>query len=295
MQPSSQELFLEGKKYIPSKLVATLFHFNQDYVGQLCREGRVVSRKVGKAWYVEENSIHAYIAELEAKNEKASEIIEPKKEPVLSIYAHSETSQEPEYSKVFQTAQSTSAIRFSKVDSFNNPVALREKQHAVAVKHFSPGALAASALLVVVVFGSLVMLGSTKKQNTNNVLGTAEGISATVSEAFQATNNELQIISEKVISLIASLDNYVMYAFGGSSSPPPDDPPPRANDPALAASGMVVVPSSGNEAKEIQKIKDSFSDEVKVVLDESGTSGIITPIFRNPELNSESYDKYLYA
>jgi hypothetical protein len=49
-------------------------------------------------------------------------------------------------------------------------------------------------------------------------------------------------------------------------------------------SGVVVLPSSGNawsdeEAK--KKVKASFSDEVEVVPDKSGSSGIVRPIFKN--------------
>lgn len=51
------ELDFDGKKYISSKRAATLTGYAKDYVGQLCREGRVDARLVGRSWYVYEESI----------------------------------------------------------------------------------------------------------------------------------------------------------------------------------------------------------------------------------------------
>lgn len=57
--------------------------------------------------------------------------------------------------------------------------------------------------------------------------------------------------------------------------------------------GVTVVPSSGDAKKDEkikQYIKDSFSDETRVVPDESGTSGVIKPIFKK-----QSDQDYLYV
>ncbi|MFA7302319.1 MAG: helix-turn-helix domain-containing protein [Candidatus Paceibacterota bacterium] len=52
-----EEITLEDKKYVSSKQAAKLTGYAKDYVGQLCREGRVQARLVGRAWYVLESSI----------------------------------------------------------------------------------------------------------------------------------------------------------------------------------------------------------------------------------------------
>lgn len=54
------ELTLDGKIYISSKRAAAITGYAKDYVGQLCREGRVEARLVGRSWYVLENSIKAH-------------------------------------------------------------------------------------------------------------------------------------------------------------------------------------------------------------------------------------------
>lgn len=57
--------------------------------------------------------------------------------------------------------------------------------------------------------------------------------------------------------------------------------------------GVTVVPSSGDAKKDEkikQYIKDSFSDETQVMPDESGTSGVIKPVFKK-----QSDQDYLYV
>lgn len=51
------ELTLDKQKYVSSKRAAHITGYAKDYVGQLCREGRVQARLVGRNWYVLESSI----------------------------------------------------------------------------------------------------------------------------------------------------------------------------------------------------------------------------------------------
>ncbi len=51
------EILIEEKKYVSSKRAAKMTGYAKDYVGQLCREGRVPARLVGRSWYVLETAI----------------------------------------------------------------------------------------------------------------------------------------------------------------------------------------------------------------------------------------------
>ena len=51
------EIIIEEKKYISSKQAAKITGYAKDYIGQLCREGRVPARLVGRNWYVLETAI----------------------------------------------------------------------------------------------------------------------------------------------------------------------------------------------------------------------------------------------
>lgn len=54
------ELVIDGKTYISSKHAAKITGYAKDYVGQLCREGRVQARLVGRNWYVLEDAIRQH-------------------------------------------------------------------------------------------------------------------------------------------------------------------------------------------------------------------------------------------
>lgn len=51
------EILIEEKRYISSKRAAKITGYAKDYIGQLCREGRVPARLVGRNWYVLETAI----------------------------------------------------------------------------------------------------------------------------------------------------------------------------------------------------------------------------------------------
>ena len=51
------EILIEEKKYVSSKQAAKVTGYAKDYIGQLCREGRVPARLVGRSWYVLESAI----------------------------------------------------------------------------------------------------------------------------------------------------------------------------------------------------------------------------------------------
>lgn len=50
----------DGKDYISAARAAEITGYHQDYVGQLAREGKVLSRQVGSRWYVERAGILAH-------------------------------------------------------------------------------------------------------------------------------------------------------------------------------------------------------------------------------------------
>lgn len=51
------EILIEEKRYVSSKRAAKITGYAKDYIGQLCREGRVPARLVGRNWYVLESAI----------------------------------------------------------------------------------------------------------------------------------------------------------------------------------------------------------------------------------------------
>ena len=77
-------LEFDGQVYVSTKRAAEITGYAKDYVGQLCREGRVTARLVGRSWYVSESSIkeHRFGAEAVAEETEVQEPIEEPKEEV---------------------------------------------------------------------------------------------------------------------------------------------------------------------------------------------------------------------
>lgn len=54
------EITIGDKSYVSSKQAAKITGYAKDYVGQLCREGRVEARLVGRNWYVLDSAIREH-------------------------------------------------------------------------------------------------------------------------------------------------------------------------------------------------------------------------------------------
>ncbi|OGG48225.1 hypothetical protein A2678_01420 [Candidatus Kaiserbacteria bacterium RIFCSPHIGHO2_01_FULL_53_31] len=70
------EILIDEKKYISSKRAAKVTGYAKDYVGQLCREGRVPARLVGRSWYVLESALqdHRFGSSPHLPSSRANEI-----------------------------------------------------------------------------------------------------------------------------------------------------------------------------------------------------------------------------
>ncbi len=67
-QPKTAEdssiITFEGKTYVSAARAAKLTSYHQDYIGQLARGGKILSRQIGKRWYIDIEALR------EHKNEK---------------------------------------------------------------------------------------------------------------------------------------------------------------------------------------------------------------------------------
>ncbi len=60
------KLDVDGKEYVSAATAAKITEYNQDYVGQLARAGKIPSRQVGNRWYVERTALLAHKQEKDA-------------------------------------------------------------------------------------------------------------------------------------------------------------------------------------------------------------------------------------
>jgi hypothetical protein len=63
---------LNGRRYFLASEAAADFGFSGDYIARLARQGKINGRRVGKKWYVEPESLRAYLKVLGEPSRPAS-------------------------------------------------------------------------------------------------------------------------------------------------------------------------------------------------------------------------------
>jgi hypothetical protein len=142
------ELIIGEKAYIPSKKAAEITGYAKDYVGQLCREGRVEAKLVGRSWYVLESSIREHrfggadIAApkeeergAEAVPEQSSDdawgkpvYIPEKIEEIVPVYKPTSVENKPFIEESLESAKSVTDIQRSWERWFSEPAARQSKE-----------------------------------------------------------------------------------------------------------------------------------------------------------------------
>jgi len=53
-------ILIDGRIYISSKRAAEMSKYSNDYIGQLCRGGKVAAKMMGRVWFVDRDSLFAH-------------------------------------------------------------------------------------------------------------------------------------------------------------------------------------------------------------------------------------------
>lgn len=61
----AQTLRINEKEYLPSTELAKRFSYTSDYISKLAREEKVLATRVGRQWFIEPESLHIYVQQLE--------------------------------------------------------------------------------------------------------------------------------------------------------------------------------------------------------------------------------------
>src|SRR5580698_800158 len=56
----NDDIYFGGVKYISATDAASSSGFTRDYIGKLCRLGKVSGKRVGKNWYVDNTSLEKF-------------------------------------------------------------------------------------------------------------------------------------------------------------------------------------------------------------------------------------------
>jgi len=134
------ELVIGEKKYISSKRAAEITGYAKDYIGQLCREGRVEARLVGRSWYVLDTSIteHRFGKTEDTKEITVAEVTAAPEQPIPSWdaprYAAEEVSPLPVLKRPMRsTLNLLDRDHMRQVTDISNVEAVIEKKEATEI------------------------------------------------------------------------------------------------------------------------------------------------------------------
>lgn len=314
------ELIFEGKKYISAKRASQITGYNSDYIGQLCRKGSLECRLVGRSWFVEEKSLseHQVIASKAPRGRIPFSAKTSAKNSVVKIIAQPE---QKEDQKVVENIQPNFDAHI--IHAYDRNLFVAPVTESTEDKAFVKKIVGISIAIVLTVLSSQFFVGQNKVSNITAIVNTGSHIAIEINSSASkqiasvvssvknsglalATDNDsihefrikthaftletyhrISMIPNILFSTARTMKTLVMRGGEKESNVREDVSAPGTR------SGITVVPSTGDAAKDEkvkQYIKDSFSDETNVVPDQSGTSGVIKPVFKK-----QSDQDYIYV
>ncbi|MDE1966023.1 MAG: hypothetical protein KGI41_02190 [Patescibacteria group bacterium] len=130
------EITIGDKTYVSSKRAAEITGYAKDYIGQLCREGRVEARLIGRNWYISDSALRAHRF---GEEETPSAAPETKVEAIPSIDALWDA---PRYGhesveEVHEAAEPVEPIRQDAPEPERKDAAIPSDMHAAWSEWFS--------------------------------------------------------------------------------------------------------------------------------------------------------------
>lgn len=319
----NSELNFDGKKYISARRASEICGYSSDYIGQLCRKGSLDCRRVGRVWFVEEISLNSHQVEaakkpreriaIYQKHQKENEVATS---PVITPVLEETIQAQP--NEIFHFWGGAKDVSPS---DYVDEVKDKAEASSFALK---VGSGFATILVVIFLFPfiqnislptqHLALSQSISEKIVAPTLALLDIPTTPEKEAVLVANvfsNGTEFASEYFSHLPESIHNLKLHThsitlrmyhtlslatratsdrmkkFARLSSGE------KETHEVVDRSGIVVVPSTGSDEKDerVKKyIKDSFSDEVDVMLDGTGKSGAIKPEFR-----SGRDDKYIFV
>ncbi len=71
----SDQIFFDGQRYVSAADASAAAHLSRDYIARLCRENKVRGKRIGKNWYVDEQSLTDFVTEQERVKAERRELL----------------------------------------------------------------------------------------------------------------------------------------------------------------------------------------------------------------------------
>ncbi len=286
----AKELIINEKKYYPSVVLAERFSYTGDYLTKLARDGKVEASKVGRQWFLCEESLTNFVsAASEQKEKRKNDLREERRKERVAFAEANDLESEVENDS---QAGSSTVADFEKelfVKPVASPLGVGAPQNSLALLQS----------LLVVICGSLMgLIGFTVYEENLSTVVLLEGTKVAVNEigdaVFPISEYSEAIDQTAALDLSGFLDwllmrEEVLVDVAEKSDVTSGAVEPANVSPAVqqsaSPSGIMLLDADVSTTT-VADIKKSFSDEVEVTFDDSDT-GMITPVFR--EKSDESY------
>ena len=241
--------------------------YSQEYLSLRARQGKLKSVKFGRNWVTKKEWLDEYLQKVEEYNGfKAKQVSPPKNLPVEAFSSVN----------LFQP-QFVVAIVLAVVFLFTGLFLVKENSEIAVDRIYNSSQLAeiekGGGNLLTDYF---VWLG---EQFT--------GAGKKVVQGYKSANDFLERKIGQTLSQLKTEEKpEVVKEQESTEQEPPSQPIEEETTPQPVDEGLVVIPSTDKNEEVVEKIQNSFSDEVKVELKDE-TSGIITPVFK--EGDGENY------
>jgi len=294
-----EELTVDGVRYVSSRLASDISGYAQDYIGQLCRDGKLDSRRVGRSWYIRKGSLLSYIGDSMEAAFVAQDVRDTQAKSIdLSTNPMNAEEKEPEIVDVSvdESPDATYAEEHAPRTDVGDKTQVsytneREEEHMF--RGLLVPMLGVSIVAIVLVLVGLMIDGS-EKLSLNKVHSPYNGAAQMASafgDAEVPVDPPEHMAYSKIPFFMAGYAMLTSYADtvedqyedrGGVLGVLSTTTSGYVSD-TINNSGIIVTPSQG-AAKDrllISEIQNSFSDEVIVTPSADGGAGIIKPIFKN--------------
>lgn len=331
---------LEGKKYISAKRASEISDYSSDYIGQLCRAGKLDCRRIGRSWFVTEASIHLHRAAIledeihrnriqnlrgghhEGVAHETKKVVVPAAEissiPAVSIpvpvptESHTPTASQGTES-IFSSPVAYSGLKYESDErplipvlltgSEDEPVSETRSSHILSIdRSASTGVepniqsvdvqtypeLARTVVLGRVLRGATIVMIAFFMVGVAYVSLSPFGMnmsnSGETAQAGSAITSIMSAIRDSYMSILALFDHSPAVTMNVSNTNPQTSSGMTEAASDVPARGIAVAPSTGSAAGDTavkQEIQNSFSDQVEITPDSGGTTGVITPVFKD--------------
>lgn len=202
----SKSLVVCGKKYYSSVTIAQTFNYTPDYVSKIAREGKVEATRVGRQWFIDEDSVHDFVRLKNVNKLERKVLLQKERQAERLIHQLKQNEQPKNNDAPYLIALTQSlaviacgfivgALGWTVVDNETGITEIVSGATSVTEQIFARVAPSASSLKIISQWSSVATVGSSVR-GSQDVQSSEEIISEAVSHTVQVLefSDEVEVL-----------------------------------------------------------------------------------------------------